>query len=117
MATLKSNKKAVSWIAGALIFSGRPDPTWHVEEATAKRLEDIWNALKPSTENLPSAPPLGYRGCWLRDASGREWVTFKGFITQKRAGTSETRANKERSFEKLLLASAPVGMIPASFEV
>ena len=115
MATSKSSKQATSWTAGALIFSGRPDPGWTIDQRTAKRLEMLWASLPRWSGPVPSAPPLGYRGCFVKDPEMREWLAYGGVVTLRTQGSSESRRDKDRRFEELLLASAPKGIIPASF--
>jgi len=103
-------------MGGASLFSGRPEPTWGVGEGTARRLEEIWYTLEPWRGTLPSAPPLGYRGCFLRDLKNkREWFAFEGSVTLSSSGTRESRTDSGRKFEKMLLSSAPTGTIPSSF--
>jgi hypothetical protein len=58
MATSKSVKKAAQWIGGALVFSGRPDPTWTVPDQTARELESHWAGLQPAMGSLPVPPGL-----------------------------------------------------------
>ncbi len=115
MVTSRSTEKTKDWTAGAIIFSGRPDPTWTINAETARELQQVWINLQPWSGKAPSAPPLGYRGCFLRSGEGREWFVFGGMVTRKGVGGSESRLDKEHFFEKLLLNSAPPGLLPASF--
>ncbi len=112
MDTSKSNSQPRKSIAGALIFSGRPDPTWIVPPNVVDELERLWASLEITGQPLPAAPALGYRGCFLREDQNREWVAFGGVVELKRGGQSEIRRDKERAFEKTLLASAPPGLLP-----
>jgi hypothetical protein len=113
MAISKSSKKIKKQkgIARAIIFSGRPDPSWPVTNTLLKQLENIWNSLEV-TEKIPSSPTLGYRGCLLKDNINREWFVYKDFIRLSINGVSETRLDRHTKFEKLLLSSAPVGLLP-----
>jgi len=113
MATSKSGKKATSWIGGALIFSGRPDPTWSVAGRAARKLESLWAGLPPSVGKLPAAPALGYRGAFLRDGGGREWFTYGGTVTLTTRSAVQSRLDPARQFEKKLLATAPPAQLPA----
>jgi len=38
-------KNMERWMGCAFVFSGRPDPTWQVDEDLVQRLENIWNEL------------------------------------------------------------------------
>lgn len=113
MATSKSDKKTASWIGGALIFSGRPDPTWSVAGQAAGELERLWAGLQPSVGKLPAAPALGYRGAFLRDPGGREWLAYGGTVTLKTKNAAHSRLDPARQFEKKLLATAPPAQLPA----
>lgn len=112
MDILKLNKKFKECIGGASIFSGRPDPTWNVGEKVAKKLEEIWGSLEPWTGKHPSSPPLGYRGCFLRCKPDIEWFAYKGVVTLKIYKVSESRIDKDKKFERVLLSSAPKGLLP-----
>lgn len=116
MDTSKSSKEAGEYIGGASIFSGRPDPTWKIDEREAKRLEELWSSLELFKGQLPSAPLLGYRGCFLRRVTtNREWFAYGGVVALKATEGSESRHDKNREFEKAILSSAPEGTIPTSF--
>src|ERR1700730_2840450 len=62
------------WIAGALVFSGRRDPTWPVPAELGRRLEQLWEGLPPWSGERPHPPPLGYRGCKHSAPGGRVWT-------------------------------------------
>ena len=68
--------------------------------------------MEPYGGALPPVPVLGYRGCFLRDSSEREWFAYAGFVTLKTATGSESRKDNNRKFEALLLSSAPEGAVP-----
>jgi len=113
MDTSKSTETETDYIAGASIFSGRPDPTWTVSLEIVERLQSLWVSLPPLDASPPQPPALGYRGCFLRDkAKQREWVAYKGAVTLQTPSESETRRDAQREFEPLLLHSAPAGLIP-----
>jgi len=50
---------------------------------------------------------LGYRGAFLRDAGGREWLGYGGIVTLKTKDVVLSRLDPARQFEKMLLATAP----------
>jgi len=99
-------------MVGALIFSGRPDPTWRVGEEVRKKLEGIWNGLPEWGGELPPPPPLGYRGCFIICKPYKEWFAYGGIVTMKTTTRHEFRRDKDRNIEKLLLDSAPEGILP-----
>jgi hypothetical protein len=110
MATSKSSE---TWIAGAFLYSGRPDPTWPVSAAAARRFENLWSRLPATGKPAPNPSRLGYRGAFLRASLHREWIAFRGLVSLKTPVGIEVRADVERQFEKDLLASAPKGLLPA----
>ena len=114
MATSRSTSES-GWIAGALVFSGRPDPTWPISSDVAEELVAIWESLVPSNDTAPTMPALGYRGCFVRDPAGPTWTAFHELVTLSIDSDSETRRDGDRRFERTVLASAPAGTLPASF--
>ena len=114
MVISKSSKKKGKWIARAFCFSGRPDPTWVVKRNVIKQLEEIWNSLEPQSVKIPiSRPILGYRGSSLTDNINHEWFVYGGHITLKVNNKSDTRLDRQETFEKVLLSSSPTGTLPA----
>ncbi|MFB3889644.1 MAG: hypothetical protein ACE14S_09155 [Candidatus Bathyarchaeia archaeon] len=102
-------------IGGALIFSGRPNPTWQVSEKVAQKLKETWNELEPLRGKHPSAPAMGYRGCFLRcDAEKKEWFAYKGMVTLWAGDIYQFRKDTKRRFERQLLSSAPPATVPSS---
>ena len=96
----------------AFIFSGRPDPTWRIEQEQARRLEAVWDELAPFVGQRPAGPPLGYRGCSMVCGLKQEYTAFGGAVTKRVSGVAEVREDPARRFEKLLLATAPKGLLP-----
>src|SRR5215203_1307308 len=100
------------WTARALLFSGRPDPTWPVPKSAATEVHALWAALDPWSGAPSAAPPLGYRGCILRAPDGREWMAFGGAVTLTTPEEVDVRSDPERAFERRLLDSAPPNLLP-----
>lgn len=98
--------------ASLLIFSGRPDPAWEIPANVAAELLNHWQQLPPLTKKPTPPARLGYRGCLLFSSAGEEWNAFEGAVIRKTEGSSEVRYDQERIFEKMLINSAPPGMIP-----
>jgi hypothetical protein len=113
MVTSKSAKELQTCIGGALIFSGRPNPTWHVRKVIVQQLKEIWSLLEHFQGEPAIAPPLGYRGCFLKCKPDLEWIAYGGIVALKTSDTHESRRDNDRRFEKLLLTSAPEGILPA----
>jgi hypothetical protein len=106
MATSRSIEHCTAAVS---IFSGRPDPSWHLTNASLEKIENIWKKLSPSAGAPPAAPPLGYRGCSVDCGPRGSWIAFGGVV----ARGEEYRADPGRQFERTVLNSAPQGVIPA----
>ena len=103
----------MSWVAGALVFSGRPDPSWLVEDALGIELEQLWLSLLPAVgEAGETPPPLGYRGCFLVAPDGRRWTAYRRRVALEVGALTEVRRDPETRFEARVLASAPPGVLP-----
>src|SRR5262245_48084306 len=114
MGTSKSASRAGAWEAGVSLFSGRPDPSWSVPAEQTRQLEAIWEQLEPAADGPPTAPPLGYRGCFARDPGGRRWYAYGGRVVLTNGGASETRADPNQEFATAVLESAPADVLPAT---
>lgn len=112
MGILKSNKGQKEFIAGAYIFSGRSDPEWRVKEEIVIKLEQIWNSLEIGAGEHAPASSLGYRGCYLMYKPDIEWFVYNGVATRKTAKGHESRVDNNRRIERLILSSAPEGILP-----
>jgi hypothetical protein len=112
MATSKSNSEQAAWQAGAMVFSGRPDPTWELADSVAAALVAVWDELVETGDPLPAGPPLGYRGCYLRHGADCEWTAFGGVVSCRRRTGHTARTDPARRFEQELLMSAPPGTLP-----
>lgn len=99
--------------ATALVYSGRPDPEWTVDNEKLETLEHIWNELPPSTSASPAAPPLGYRGLTLVCSSDKCWLAYGGIVTFKHGTRSpQHRRDEGRRFERALAKTAPPDVLP-----
>jgi hypothetical protein len=105
------------WNARALLYSGRPDPTWLVESDTAEALVALATALPAADE--PPRPPgnLGYRGVVLTSPEGITWLGAEGLVYPGGEDADSTRNDPERRFEGALLATAPPGLLPPDLAV
>lgn len=117
MATSRSSDEPGPWIGGASVFSGRPDPIWSVDRDVARRLEEIWDSLEPWSGEQSTPPILGYRGCFLRAPEGHAWLAHGELVTLEAAGGPDSRRDRARAFELLLLSSAPEGMLPPTLKI
>ena len=102
------------YIAGVSVFSGRPDPTWSISEEAGSKLRKLYDDSATYDGRPVPAPPLGYRGAFLRDDAGREWFAYRGVVTLTSPDGSEARTDSNREFEREIVASAPQGLIPSA---
>src|SRR6266581_4912751 len=112
MVTSRSDKKK-DWIAGAFLYSGRPDPVWDINQRVVKKLQEVWKALpiaEPRRELRPAG--LGYRGSFLRSPGQREWIAGDGLVWLRTPAGVEKHRDDAREFEKILLSSAPKSLLP-----
>ncbi len=101
--------RSADWLAQALVFSGRPDPTWVVPGSTVEKLLSLWAELPSRPDGGPGPPPLGYRGCLLRAPDGRTWRSYGGVVTLAEGHLEQVRDDTEHRFER---ATAPPGTLP-----
>ena len=114
MVTSKSSEWEGEYVCGVSVFSGRRDPLWPVGADEARALLCLWDSLGSYEGEAPSAPPLGYRGSFLR-AGAREWRAYRGAVTLTEGDATDTRLDPGRRFERLIVAAAPQGAVPPAF--
>jgi len=97
-------------IVRLLIFSGRPDPEWTLDdEARDQLLGRVREALGKEESNPPPAASLGYRGFLVRTtrptAAPPEFTVFRGVLT---VGAASRAAHWRdiANVEELLLTQA-----------
>jgi|SRR5271167_1713683 len=113
MGTSRSGKKNDAWVAGAFVYSGRSDPTWRISKRAAKKLHELWESLPASSEKYEPRPGgLGYRGVFVKEPGGREWVAYNGLVSCTTPAGVEVRRDPATKFEKTLTSSAPKGLLP-----
>jgi len=79
-----------------------------MKDELVARLEEMWAKSRPGAGAQADAPALGYRGCRV-DCGGRVvWIAYRGVVTRGR----ERRVDVGREFERVVLGSAPRGVIP-----
>ena len=113
MVTLKSNNNSNLWIGGAILFSGRSDPEWILEEKHVEHLMQIWNGLPSAPGNIIIPNILGYKGCFISTNDKKKWITFRGKVTfYENDKAIESRIDTGRVFEKKIIDTAPKDVIP-----
>ena len=74
----------------------------------ARRLQALWRSLDSSDAAPPPAPDLGYRGCVLDCRARGRWFAYGGVV----ASGDARKRDPGRRFERLILESAPEGVLP-----
>lgn len=100
------------WNAGALLYSGRPDPTWTVPADQAAEWVQAFDRLTRTPTPVPDQSILGYRGVWLKDPQGRRWDAWVAVVWQG----NDRRSDIARALERALLQSAPPGVLPQGWD-
>ncbi len=78
-----------------------------------KKLLALWESLPLAPEQKDVHPAgLGYRGSFLTDNDKREWIAFNGLASLRTGASMQIRKDVAREFEKILLSSAPKGLLP-----
>lgn len=115
MDTSRSNDR-VGLRATALVYAGRPDPEWPIDEDRAARIVALLDAAPVTDAGAPPAPGLGYRGVRLASEQGNSWHVHAGVIVEDRLGLAPVRRlDAGRRIERAALATAPPGALPISW--
>jgi hypothetical protein len=113
MATSRSPDGDGAWRVEADIYAGRKNPTWSMDEDLAADLLRRWRELAAWSGAVPIAPPLGYRGFYLRNAPQEEtWYVYRDYVRRTHAGMVEERLDAQRELERRLIASARKAGLP-----
>ena len=83
------------------IFSGRPNPSWHLDEGDRKQLVSLLGALTPAQTPAPETPGSGYRGFTF--GFGGPSRAYGGFVTTP----LRVLADPNRTVELFLLEQLP----------
>lgn len=94
-ASPENNNDKIAMIVEFDIFSGKPNPTWHLSAEQVKELLDALHGLPPADEPVPESG-LGYRGFFLSNPSSAEGVTphiriYAGIVTMTDDGVRSYR--------------------------
>ena len=95
-----------------MVYSGRRNPEWRVDNKYIERLETIWAELAPWVGSDIPPSRLGYQGCTLVSPKGDSWFINGEFVSRESDGEIEKRSDPARRYEKMLLSSAPADLLP-----
>jgi hypothetical protein len=94
-----------------LIFSGRPDPEWNLDENTITKLQTlVQTVLKENAVGQAQTGGLGYRGFLVKNPVKdlelpKEFIAFRSTLTE-RPGRQARYLKDTAGIEKFLLAEA-----------
>jgi len=95
------------WYCRILVYSGLPDPYWEISGTLAESILLDFDSLPFAEEETFDETLTGYRGCILKSDDGRLWRAFNGLIELNDSGKISFRRDKDRSFERNILMTAP----------
>ena len=102
----------MSWTASALIFSGRQNPTWTLDDEQIDAIHRLWDQLSYESPVESSGDArLGYSGVEVSGSGGR-FVAGNEAVTYHHDLRSIVRNDPDRRFETAVLATAPSGVLP-----
>ncbi|MGC8859533.1 MAG: hypothetical protein ACP5P3_10580 [Ignavibacteria bacterium] len=86
---------------------------WKVSKDIASKLLTEWKKLKTTFE-APAEKSvfLGYKGTRLIGSGNIEFYSHGETVTLKKGNIIETKQDRRRRFEKIMLSTAPKGIIP-----
>jgi hypothetical protein len=85
------------------LFSGRPNPTWELDDRSAQQLEPLIEGLPPTHVPASEPPGLGYRG--FRVSAGDR--SYRVLGTHVAVAPGDHRADRHRAVETFLLDHVP----------
>ncbi len=98
--------------ATALVFSGRPNPTWTISADDTATLLGVWEGLESAETGPPEPSGLGYRGVVVTAPDGRCWYVFAGLADLSWQSSNEARVDADRALEQMILGTAPLCLLP-----
>ena len=116
MDILKLIEEIKDWKGSALLYSGRPDPEWEIEDVPAVNLVKYWASLPKLNYSFETSSALGYKGCCLISDNNLKWYAYKEVVClYVNDEALESRKDSNRIFEISLISTAPAGVIPSTF--
>jgi hypothetical protein len=74
----------------------------------------LWSTLPPTLDAIAAESRLGYRGCIVRDGTDAEWHAYHGLVVHASASRRLARQDVDRNLERVIVSSAPAGLLPAN---
>jgi len=90
----------------ALIYSGKPDPQWHLTKTQADHFLDLFDKAASSEKEAVIPSILGYKGIRVTSAQ-RQFLLYDRLITCFEQRQRFSKRDDEKKIEKYLLKTAP----------
>lgn len=107
MGISRSNKK--KWRCRLLIYSGRPNPQWPVNDQLAEEWLKLCHDAPATNDTVPDAAALGYRGVIFYRGNDYYYI-FNNHIRYMEQEQSILKQDDGRALEKKILSTAPEGI-------
>lgn len=87
--------------------------SWKVSKDIANKLLTEWKKLRTAfTSPAEKSVFLGYKGTRLIGSGNIELYSYGNTVTLKKGNIIETKQDRRRKFEKMILSTAPKGIVP-----
>lgn len=107
---MSSSPEGRAWVD---VFSGRPPPTWPVGPGLVDEIRRRWESSASLGHPTGRVDRLGYRGAGIRVTGGETWFARHGIVERSTDAASEARLDEGRAIERLIVGSAPPGVLPS----
>ncbi len=96
----------MAWMARALVYSGRPDPQWPLDESQVHGFLELWASLPDIDDSLEAPSRLGYRGVLVTQPEGATWLATTGIVQHTIGAIRTTRSDADGRLERWVLETA-----------
>lgn len=95
------------WKVTPLLFSGRQNPGWDLNEAQQKNWMVLWKQAPLNDADLNMPGRLGYAGCRLQYDEHSHWQLYNGCVSFYENDKVFSKKDEDRQMELFLLNTAP----------
>lgn len=77
----------------------------------------LWSTLPATTDAMSAAPGLGYHGCIVADGADATWHAYDGLVMHASVNQRVVKRDIDRKLERVVISSAPAGLLPSNLIV